>query len=106
MKPIQDTFSQHLLQAFQQEEGQRDQTGQIEGLVHFMIQHRILKTKEMRDYVILAEYTRLMALRRFKNKSVTIDALALNFGLPSSTVWTIIQKADTQESSAPLQPTE
>ncbi|MEL6592421.1 MAG: hypothetical protein AAFQ68_20150 [Bacteroidota bacterium] len=96
MDPLQNTFSQHLLAAFSNEEGERDQTGQIEGLVHFMIQHNILKTKSMRDFVILAEFNRLMALRRFKNKSVTIDALALNFGLPISTVWTIIQKADPQ----------
>lgn len=95
MNNIEKSFSNNILNACYGPDGSQ-QEYKPEVLLNYMIQNGIIKKTSIRDFTVYAEFNRLMALQRYRNKTVTVDALAMVFKIPASTVWSIIKKAENE----------
>ncbi|MFK7925735.1 MAG: hypothetical protein AB8H47_27550 [Bacteroidia bacterium] len=96
MNQLEQSFSHNILKACYGQDGIPQQQQQPEALINFMIQTGIIKKSSIRDFVIYAEFNRLMALQRYRNKTVTVDALAMIFKLTPSTIFSILKKAEIE----------
>lgn len=96
MNQLEKSFSQNIIKACYGQDGIVEIEHKPEVLLNYMIQNGILKKTSIRDFTVYAEFTRLMAKRQYRNKTVTVEALSSIFKLTTSTVWSIIKKAEAE----------
>ncbi|MEM6342727.1 MAG: hypothetical protein AAF927_02565 [Bacteroidota bacterium] len=96
MTQLEESFSQNIIKACYGPDGLTKTVHKPEVLLNYMIQNGILKKTSIRDFTVYAEFNRLMALRQYRNKTVTVEALSVIFKITPSTVWAIIKKAEAE----------